>query len=165
MKVNEQVSHLQQLWTVIFGICGEFSASSTRMHAILQFVLWWLVDSITGMHSFMASHHKIFPGCSVSRTRLLKSSLQLGIVNMSPHSRKTFIGSLSSELRIKFKLLVHIYKCLHYQGPGYLTDHLHIYLPPRTGLRSSSDTTLHCSPYLNHQNWWLATDLSIWQDR
>ena len=53
---------------------------------------------------------------------------------------------LPVQQRIKFKLLVHIYKCLHNQGPGYLTDHLHIYSPGRTGLRSSSDTTLLTIP-------------------
>ena len=138
----------QQLWTFIFRICGEFGASSTRTHVILQFVLWWLVDLIMGMHSFTDLPHKVFPGCSVSRTRLLKLSLQLGVVNMSLMED---LHWLPFQQRIKFKLLIHIYKCLHDQGSGYLTDHLHIYSPRRTGLRSSLDSTLPL--FLNHQNW------------
>ena len=53
---------------------------------------------------------------------------------------------LPVQQRIKFKLLVHIYNCLHDHSPGYLTDHLHIYPPCRTGLQSSSDTTLLTIP-------------------
>ena len=151
----------QQLWTFIFGICGEVGASSTRMYFILQFVLWWLVDMITGTHSFMASHHKIFRSCSVSRTSLLKSSLQLGVVNVSPHSWKTFIGSPSS----KGSGL----SCLSTSTSVYTTKiqdiSLTIFISTyHAGLDCDHLQTQSCSPFLNHQNWWLATDLSIWQD-
>ena len=113
------------------------------------------------MHSFMASHHKIFHGCSVSRTRLLKSSLQLGVVNMSPHSWKTFIGSLSSKgssLSYLFtSTSVYTIKVRDISLTIFISTH-------QAGLDCDHLQTQPCSPFLNHQNWWLATDLSIWLD-
>ena len=43
--------------------------------------------------------------------------------------------------RIKFKILVIVYKCLNGLCPSYLTSFLSLYAPERTGLRSSTDTT------------------------
>ena len=40
--------------------------------------------------------------------------------------------------RISFKLLLFVYKCLHNQGPIYLTNCLSVYVPNRQ-LRSSND--------------------------
>ena len=141
----------QQLWTFIFGICGEFGASSTKMHVILQFVLWWLVDSITGMHSFMTSHHKIFSRLQRLQNKAAKVIFAVGrrVVNMSPHSWKTFIGSLSSKGQgsssncLSTSTSVFTIKV---QDISLTIFNLHIYSPRRTGLRSSSDTTLLTIP-------------------
>ena len=43
--------------------------------------------------------------------------------------------------RILFKILVFVYKCLNHSAPEYLAGNLHLHIPTRTGLRSSSDTT------------------------
>ena len=44
---------------------------------------------------------------------------------------------LPVNFRMEYKILVIVYKCLHGEGPEYLTSLLQQYLPPRT-LRSSS---------------------------
>ena len=108
-----------------------------------------------GNAHLLASHHKIFPGCSISRTRLLKSSLQLGVVNMLAQSRKTFISSLSTKGSSFSCLSTSTSVYTIDQGPGYLTDHLHISSPRRrTGLELSSNTTLLTIPKSSKlKNW------------
>ena len=44
------------------------------------------------------------------------------------------------DLRIKFRIMTYVYKCLHQLSPVYLQELLHIY-EPRRSLRSSSDTS------------------------
>ena len=48
---------------------------------------------------------------------------------------------LPIDKRIKFKILLHIYKALNDLSPVYLTECIAIHLPSREGLRSSVDTT------------------------
>ena len=48
---------------------------------------------------------------------------------------------LPVELRVKYKLLLLVYKCLTNQGPSYLSDLLDLYVPTRQ-LRSSNDSRL-----------------------
>lgn len=43
--------------------------------------------------------------------------------------------------RIKFKILVTVFKCLHKKAPQYISSCLTLYRPHRGGLRSASDTT------------------------
>jgi hypothetical protein len=43
--------------------------------------------------------------------------------------------------RIKFKILLYVYKCLNGFAPEYLTSCLTLYSPTREGLRSASDVT------------------------
>ena len=44
--------------------------------------------------------------------------------------------------RIKFKLCLQVFKIVHSLAPPYLSDFLHILIPLRSGLRSSSDFAL-----------------------
>ena len=48
---------------------------------------------------------------------------------------------LPIDKRIKFKILLHIYKALNDLSPVYLTECIAIHLPSREGVRSSVDTT------------------------
>ena len=48
---------------------------------------------------------------------------------------------LRMEERIKFKVLLHIFKCLHDQNPSYLKEAMVLYTPGHAGLRSNDDTT------------------------
>ena len=61
-------------------------------------------------------------------------------------SKRTSAAPLLRELhwlpvqqRIDFKILVHVYNCLHDSSPSYLQDRLHKYRCNRTGLRSMKD--------------------------
>ena len=47
---------------------------------------------------------------------------------------------LPIERRIQFKILLHVFKTLNDLSPVYLTDCITIYVPPREGLRSNSDS-------------------------
>ena len=47
---------------------------------------------------------------------------------------------LPCKLRIQFRILVYVFKCLHNEAPVYLDDLVGIYIPRRS-LRSSSDTS------------------------
>ena len=60
------------------------------------------------------------------------------------HSSSPLLASLHwlpIDKRIKFKILLHIYKALNDLSPVYLTECIEIHLPSREGLRSSVDTT------------------------
>ena len=60
------------------------------------------------------------------------------------HSSSPLLASLHwlpIDKRIKFKILLHIYKALNDLSPVYLTECIAIHLPSREGLRSSVDTT------------------------
>ena len=48
---------------------------------------------------------------------------------------------LRMEERIKFKVLLHIYKCLQNHNPSYLKEAMVPYTPGHAGLRSNLDTT------------------------
>ena len=48
-------------------------------------------------------------------------------------------------LRIKFRLMVHTYKCIHGTAPSYLAEKLTRYVPART-LRSAHDSTILTKP-------------------
>jgi len=58
----------------------------------------------------------------------------------TPHLRR--LHWLPVELRITFKVLVVVFKCLGHTAPAYLADGFSLYRPGRMGLRSASDTTL-----------------------
>ena len=58
----------------------------------------------------------------------------------TPHLRR--LHWLPVDLRITFKVLVIVFKCLSHTAPVYLADGFSLYRPARTGLRSASDTTL-----------------------
>ena len=45
---------------------------------------------------------------------------------------------LPIQQRIKYKILVIVYKILHGLAPCYLSDIIHVYYPPRAGLRSAN---------------------------
>ena len=60
------------------------------------------------------------------------------------HSSSPLLASLHwlpIDKRIKFKILLHIYKALNDLSPVYLTECITIHLPSREGFRSSVDTT------------------------
>ena len=86
----------------------------------------------------------------LSRLQCLQNKAAIVIFAVGRHEHVTPLTEdlhwLPVQQRIKCKLLVHTYKCLHDHGPEYLTDHLHIYSPCSIGLRSSSDTTLLTIP-------------------
>ena len=48
---------------------------------------------------------------------------------------------LPVQQRIEFKILVHVYNCVHSSSPIYLQDLISFYNSGRQGLRSSYDTT------------------------
>ena len=50
------------------------------------------------------------------------------------------------EERIKFKVLLHVYKCLNGQTPSYLKEAMVLYTPGHAGLRSNLDTTRLVTP-------------------
>ena len=52
--------------------------------------------------------------------------------------------------RIRYKILLYVFKCLHELGPHYLTSALSLYEPTRPGLRSALDTTRHAVPKYNY---------------
>ena len=65
------------------------------------------------------------------------------------HSSSPLLASLHwlpIDKRIKFKILLHIYKALNDLSPVYLTECITIHLPSREGLRSSVDTTRFVVP-------------------
>ena len=53
---------------------------------------------------------------------------------------------LRMEERIKFKVLLHIFKRLHGQNPSYLKEAMVLYTPGHAGLRSNLDTTRLVTP-------------------
>jgi len=53
---------------------------------------------------------------------------------------------LRMEERVKFKVLLHIFKCLHDQNPSYLKEAMILYTPGHPGLRSNLDTTRLVTP-------------------
>ena len=50
------------------------------------------------------------------------------------------------EERIKFEVLLYIYKGLHGQNPSYLKEAMGLYIPGHAGLRSNLDTTRLVTP-------------------
>ena len=65
------------------------------------------------------------------------------------HSSSPLLASLHwlpIDKRIKFKILLHIYKALNDLSPVYLTECITIHLPSREDLRSSVDTTFLVFP-------------------
>ena len=53
---------------------------------------------------------------------------------------------LCMDERIKFKVLLHIYKCLHGQNPSCLKEAMVLYTPGHAGLRSNLDATRLVTP-------------------
>ena len=148
MKMNEHISHLSavvnfhlwNLWRIRRFIDKETCHSAVR--ALVTSRLDYGNALLYGITSQ-----------NLSRLQRLQNKAAKVIFAVG---RREHVTPLMEDLhwlpvqqRIKFKLLVHIYNCLYDQGPGYLTDHLHIYSPCRTGLRSSSDTTLLTIPRLS----------------
>ena len=56
---------------------------------------------------------------------------------------------LPVQQRIEFKILVHVYNCIHGSSPVYLQDLIELYNPGRQGLRSSGDSTRLAIPRTN----------------
>ena len=83
--------------------------------------------------------------CLVSKLQLLQNNAARLIMRQRKSCHITpslfYLHWLPIEFRIKYKILLIVYKCLHGEGPSYLSSLLREYCPPRS-LRSSNQQML-----------------------
>lgn len=84
------------------------------------------------------------PEAEVHRLQVVQNRAARMITRISPREHITPILAslhwLPVHLRIKFRIMVHTYKCMHRLSPSYLADKISRHTPGRA-LRSSSDVT------------------------
>ena len=92
--------------------------------------------------------NSLLGGLSVTDTSRLQKLQNRAARLIYRVSRRTSATPLIRELhwlpiqrRIEFKILVHVYNCVHGSSPTYLQDLIKLYNSGRKGLRSSQDST------------------------
>ena len=85
------------------------------------------------------------PGNQIRRLQVVQNKAARIISRVSPRDHISPVLAalhwIPCDLRIKFRILTHVYKCLHESSPVYLQELISIYQPRRT-LRSSSDKSI-----------------------
>ena len=156
---------------ITFDTAMTMSNQITSMCKSINFLLWNLAKirrfidqdaSSNAMRALILSKlaygNALLFGCNVKDLARLQrlQNRAARIVYQVPrrHSTSPLLNSLHwlpVDKRIRFKILLHVFKVLNGLSPIYLTDYIATYIPPRKGLRSELDITRLVIPRSNRK--------------